>query len=119
DDQRDQPQQYASYPPSPEYFQSPAPEQPTYPPEPDYFRSASPTQPEVLSNSLQPGYLTPDYYHETPTNQLTDIRYDQPKKRSKWVKAGGAAGTGILGLLLKFGALILGGIKYLFIVLKL
>ncbi|HLW01335.1 MAG TPA: site-2 protease family protein [Ktedonobacterales bacterium] len=119
-DQWGQPQQYAGYPPPPEYFQSPMPEQPAYPPEPDYFRSVAQPQPEALSNSFQPGYLPPDYYNETPTNQLTDIRYDQPnKKRGKWAKAGGAAGTGILGLLLKFGALILGGIKYLFLVLKL
>ncbi len=108
-----------NYPPPPEYFQSPASEQPLYPPEPDYFRSESPLHPAAASASMQPDYLAPNYYDETPTNQLTDIRYDQPKKRSKWAKAGGAAGTGILGILLKFGAFVLGGLKYVFLVLKL
>ncbi|HEY7347263.1 MAG TPA: site-2 protease family protein [Ktedonobacterales bacterium] len=114
----DQSQQYSSYPPSPEYFQSPKPDYPTYPPEPDYFQSAAPTQPGAGPRPAQPGYLTPDYYGETPTNQLTDIRYDQPNKRSKWVKAGGGAGIGILGVLLKFGAAILGGLKYAFAFFK-
>jgi Zn-dependent protease len=93
-------------------------EYPTYPPEPEYFQAVAPTPPEAASEPLQPEYLAPDYYNETPTNQLTDIRYDQPKKRGKWVKAGGAAGTGILGVLLKFGTAMLAGIKYVFAFVK-
>ncbi len=110
-------QQYPSYPPPPEYFQSSTQDYPTYPPEPDYFQAA-PIQPGTTTRPLQSDYLAPDYYGETPTNQLTDIRYDQPKKRGKWVKAGGAAGTGILGVLLKFGAAILGALKYAFAFVK-
>jgi Zn-dependent protease len=118
DDTWDQSQPYSSYPPPPEYFQSPMQEYPAYPPEPGYFQSSPPPQPGASTRPLPPDFLAPDYYGETPTNQLTDIRYDQPKKRSKWVKAGGGAGAGILGILLKFGAAILGGIKYAFAFLK-
>lgn len=114
----DQPQQYPSYPPPPEYFQPSGQGYPTYPPEPDYFQSAAPPAPGTPAGHAQPGYLAPDYYGETPTNQLTDIRYDQPKRRGKWAKAGGAAGTGILGVLLKFGAAILAGLKYAFAFVK-
>ncbi len=106
-----QPQQYPSYPPPPEYFQTSRHDDPTYPPEPDYFQSAPP-QPGGSSRPLQPNYLGPDYYGETPTNQLTDIRYDQPNRRSTWLKVGGGASIGLLGILLKFGAGILGALKY-------
>jgi Zn-dependent protease len=101
--------QYPLYPPPPEYFHSPMQEYPDYPPEPDYFQT--PAQP--TPGAQQPSYFTPDYY-ETPTNQLTDIRFDQPKKRGKWAKAGGGAATGILALLIKFGGFILTGLKFLF-----
>ncbi len=104
---------YPSYPPPPEYFQSPIQEYPNYPPEPDYFQTPTPPAP----GAPQPSYFTSDY-HETPTNQLTDIRFDQPKKRGKWVKAGGGAATGILALLIKFGAFILTGLKFLFAFVK-
>jgi Zn-dependent protease len=119
DDTWSQSQPYPSYPPPPEYFQPFKQDEPTYPPEPDYFRSSPSTQFGAVSSPLQPDYLTPDYAGETPTNQLTDIRYDQPNKRGKWAKAGGAAGTGILGALLKFGVAILGGLKYIFVLFKL
>ncbi len=108
--------QYPVYPPPPEYFQSPIQNYPAYPPPPDYFQAA--TQPAPITKPLQPDSLKPDYYGETPTNQLTDIRYDQPKKRSKWAKAGGGAGVGILGVLIKFGVTILAGLKYAFAFLK-
>jgi Zn-dependent protease len=112
-------QHYPSYPPPPEYFQPSRQDAPTYPPEPDYFQAGASSLPDRSDTPTQSGYLAPNYYDETPTNQLTDIRYDQQKKRSKWVKAGGGAGLGILGILLKFGAIILGGVKYLFVLLKL
>jgi Zn-dependent protease len=86
-----------------------------YPPPPEYFHSDAPS--EQQSQPAQPAYLRADYVDETPTNQLTDIRYDQPKKRT-WAKAGGGAGVGILGLLLKFGGAILGGLKFALIYFK-
>src|ERR1051326_4478820 len=107
--------QYPSYPPPPEYIQPPKQSYPSYPPEPDYYQAATPTG---ASTPAQSGYLGPDYDGETPTNQLTDIRYDQPNKRSKWIKAGGGASLGILGILLKFGAAILGVLKYAFAFFK-
>ncbi len=119
DDSWNQYQSYPSYPPPPEYYQPSGHKDVPYPPEPEYFQAAAQTPLGAASQPLQAHALAPDYYGETPTNQLTDIRYDQPKKRGKWAKAGGAAGTGILGLLLKFGAFFLGGIKYLFFFLKL
>jgi Zn-dependent protease len=108
--------QYPGYPPPPEYFQPPQQSYPAYPPAPDYFQA--PAQPAPPTRPLQPEHLTAGYYGETPTNQLTDIRYDQPKKRSTWIKAGGGAGAGILGVLLKFGAAILAGLKYAFAFFK-
>jgi Zn-dependent protease len=101
------------YPPPPEYFQSPIQGYPQYPPEPDYFHS--PTQPG--QQAPQPNYFTADYT-ETPTNQLSDIRYDQPKKRGKWAKAGGGAGAAILAAIIKFGTFLLAGLKFFFIFLK-
>ncbi len=120
-DNWNQQEQYPVYPPPPEYFQSPTQ---AYPPAPAEGEEESlfhaPTQPGGTPRPLQPNYLGSDYtYQETPTNQLTDIRYDQPKKRGTWIKAGGGAGLGILGILLKFGTIILGGLKYLFVLLKL
>ncbi|HEY7358179.1 MAG TPA: site-2 protease family protein [Ktedonobacterales bacterium] len=119
DDTWNHDQQYPAYPPPPEYFQPSWQASPAYPPEPDYFQAAPPTPPGAITRPLPSGYPAADYYAETPTNQLTDIRYDQPRKRGKWAKAGGAAGTGIVGILLKFGAAVLGGFKYLFVFLKL
>jgi Zn-dependent protease len=117
DDAWSREQQHPAYPPPPEYYQSPWRESAPYPPEPDYFQAAPPA-PGAITRPLQSGYLAPDYYAETPTNQLTDIRYDQPRKRGTWAKAGGVAGTGILGVLLKFGAAILGALKYAFAFFK-
>ncbi len=103
------------YPPPPEYFSSPSAGYPTYPPSPDYFRADA--NAGRMSQPLRPDQFRADYVDETPTNQLTDIRYDQQKKRN-WAKAGGGAGVGILGLLLKFGGAILGGLKFLLVYLK-
>jgi len=105
--------QYPIYPPPPEYFQSPIQEYPNYPPQPDYFQTPTPRTP----GAQQPSYLTPTY-HETPTNQLTDIRYDQPKKRGKWAKVAGGGATGVLALLIKFGAFLLTGLKLLLTLFK-
>ncbi|HEU5198962.1 MAG TPA: site-2 protease family protein [Ktedonobacterales bacterium] len=104
---------YPIYPPAPEYFQSPTQNYPPYPPEPDYFQSPMPP----AQQAAQPDYFSADY-HETPTNQLSDIRYDQPKKRGKWAKAGGGAGAAILAAILKFGSFLLVGLKYFFVLFK-
>ena len=113
--QRDQ---YPAYPPPPEYFQSPIQEYLAAPAEADLFQA--PTQPGITTRSPASDHLGADYaYNETPTNQLTDIRYDQPKKRGKWAKVGGGAGAGILATLLKFGTLALAGLKYAFFAFKL
>jgi Zn-dependent protease len=104
-----------AYPPPPEYFSSQSAGSPAYPPPPEYFRSDASAG--RMSQPLRPDQLRADYVDETPTNQLTDIRYDQPKKRT-WAKAGGGASVGILGLLLKFGGAILGSLKFLLVYFK-
>ncbi len=109
DDDLNRSQQYPAYPPPPEYFQTSYQEYPAYPPEPDYFHT--PTQATPGPGVPSPYYPASDYY-ETPTNQLTDLRYDQPKRRSTWAKASGGAGAGILALIIKFGSSILAGLKF-------
>jgi Zn-dependent protease len=115
EDRFSQPGNPGAYPPPPEYFSAQSTSNPAYPPAPDYFRADASVG--RMSQPLRPDQFRADYVDETPTNQLTDIRYDQQKKRT-WAKAGGGAGVGILGVLLKFGGAILAGLKFLAIYLK-